>query len=243
MSNLIIFLFAGHLVGDFLLQNRDMAEAKSRVKTCLLHALIVASFTWLLIGAIYPKGVWLMVFLVFLTHLLIDTLKSFDKHESVRTFLVDQAAHGLVLIIIAGLFSQMSYACIWLHWIPMYMPFLIIIIGLVLCIWFGSVLISRAMAPITLELQEELSTGLKNGGRWIGQLERALTYLLVLSGNSGAIGFLFTAKSILRFGEIKKSGQRKEAEYIIIGTFMSFGWALLVAISIQKWLSSLQMVK
>lgn len=68
-------------------------------------------------------------------------------------------------------------------------------------------------------------------------MERALTYILVLSGNSSAIGFLFAAKSILRFGEIKEPGQQKEAEYIIIGTFASFGWALLVAILVKGWLT------
>jgi hypothetical protein len=41
---------------------------------------------------------------------------------------------------------------------------------------------------------------------------------------------LLAAESILRFGEIKEPSQRKVAEYIIIGTMMSFGWALLAAV-------------
>lgn len=43
------------------------------------------------------------------------------------------------------------------------------------------------------------------------------------------MGFLIAAKSILRFGEIKDARQRQEAESIIIGTFMSFGYGLLIA--------------
>jgi hypothetical protein len=43
------------------------------------------------------------------------------------------------------------------------------------------------------------------------------------------VGFLVAAKSILRIGEVKAPEQRKEAEYIIIGTLMSFGWGLLIA--------------
>ena len=239
MNDLIIFLLAGHLVGDFILQTNTMAEAKSSTKICILHAVIVSVFTWLLIGALAPKEIYVVIFLVFSTHFLIDIFKRYDKNKSVRVFIIDQIAHVLALIIIAKLFSGMSYKCVWINILPMYVALLVIIIGLILCIWFGSILISKAMKPIIAEVQNELSTGLKNGGKWIGQLERALTYLLVLSGNAGAIGFLFAAKSILRFGEIKDSEKRKEAEYIIIGTFMSFGWALFVSTLIKQWLSVL----
>jgi hypothetical protein len=71
--------------------------------------------------------------------------------------------------------------------------------------------------------------GLGRGGRYIGWLERSLVMTLLLIGQPSGIGFLFAAKSILRFGEIRDSHQRKVAEYIIIGTFLSFGWALLIS--------------
>jgi hypothetical protein len=75
---------------------------------------------------------------------------------------------------------------------------------------------------------EELD-GLRRGGRAIGWLERSLVMLLYLIGQPEGIAFLFAAKSILRFGEIKDAHWRKMTEYIIIGTFSSFGWALLTA--------------
>ena len=53
--------------------------------------------------------------------------------------------------------------------------------------------------------------------------------ILVLMGEPTGVGFLITAKSILRFGDVKESNQRKMTEYIIIGTFLSFSWALLVS--------------
>jgi hypothetical protein len=69
---------------------------------------------------------------------------------------------------------------------------------------------------------------------YIGWLERFLAMLLILIGQPTGIGFLIAAKSILRFGEIKESRHRKVAEYIIIGTFLSFGWALLMSVAMQK---------
>ncbi|MFO7738926.1 MAG: hypothetical protein R6V46_10655, partial [Desulfatiglandaceae bacterium] len=45
-----------------------------------------------------------------------------------------------------------------------------------------------------------------------------------------AIGFLIAAKSIFRFGEVSKPERRKEAEYILIGTMLSFLIAIVTGI-------------
>jgi len=54
----------------------------------------------------------------------------------------------------------------------------------------------------------------------------ALIFLFVSLGQPASIGFLVAAKSIFRFGELKDRGNRMEAEYITIGSLMSFGWAI-----------------
>jgi hypothetical protein len=45
---------------------------------------------------------------------------------------------------------------------------------------------------------------------------------------------LIAAKSIFRFGELKDSENRKEAEYILIGTFASFLFALVISLLIRR---------
>ncbi len=75
------------------------------------------------------------------------------------------------------------------------------------------------------------SRGLENGGRTIGQWERGLIFLFVMVNIPSAVGFLVTAKSIFRFGELTNSHNRKEAEYITIGTLMSFGIAFAVSLA------------
>ncbi|MEM8941694.1 MAG: DUF3307 domain-containing protein, partial [Pseudomonadota bacterium] len=67
--------------------------------------------------------------------------------------------------------------------------------------------------------------GRREGGYWIGILERALIYLFVMIGEPASIGFLVAAKSIFRIGEVKEAAQRKLAEYILIGTLASFAAA------------------
>ncbi|HTX78161.1 MAG TPA: hypothetical protein VMC62_00765, partial [Longilinea sp.] len=51
----------------------------------------------------------------------------------------------------------------------------------------------------------------------------------VITNQFSGIGFLVAAKSIFRFSEISKNEDRKEAEYIIIGTFASFLYAIIIS--------------
>ncbi len=74
---------------------------------------------------------------------------------------------------------------------------------------------------------------LENAGKYIGILERLFVYLFIISNHWEAIGFLLAAKSVFRFGDIKESRQRKMTEYILIGTLLSFGLAILVGMFTQ----------
>lgn len=78
--------------------------------------------------------------------------------------------------------------------------------------------------------------GLPRAGRWIGYLERSLVLTFVLLDALSAIGFLITAKSILRFGEISDPANRKGAEYILIGTLISFLWAIGLGLAVRQLL-------
>lgn len=80
---------------------------------------------------------------------------------------------------------------------------------------------------------EKLTTGnesLKDAGRYIGMLERMLVFVFIITNHWEAVGFLITAKSVFRFGDLKESKHRKLTEYILIGTLISFGIAILTGI-------------
>ena len=62
-------------------------------------------------------------------------------------------------------------------------------------------------------------------GRQIGLLERGLIFALILGGQPLGVGFLIAAKSVLRFGTASRD--QRSAEYVIIGTLASFGWAIV----------------
>ncbi len=68
-----------------------------------------------------------------------------------------------------------------------------------------------------------------NAGRIIGMLERIIIYIFVLAGQYAAIGFIIAAKSFTRFEQLK---QRSFAEYVLIGTFLSSVFAILISLLI-----------
>lgn len=76
----------------------------------------------------------------------------------------------------------------------------------------------------------EGNESLKDAGMYIGILERILVFVFVILDHWEAVGFLITAKSVFRFGDLKESKERKLTEYILIGTLISFGIAILVGI-------------
>ncbi|EPR73592.1 hypothetical protein ADIWIN_1622 [Winogradskyella psychrotolerans RS-3] len=71
---------------------------------------------------------------------------------------------------------------------------------------------------------------LKDAGNYIGVLERLLVFVFVVLGHWEAVGFLITAKSVFRFGDLTASKERKLTEYILIGTLISFGIAIITSL-------------
>ncbi|NMF33926.1 DUF3307 domain-containing protein [Flammeovirga yaeyamensis] len=71
---------------------------------------------------------------------------------------------------------------------------------------------------------------LVDAGQWIGILERILILTFVLNGDLRSIGFLLTAKSVFRFGDLKGGKDRQMTEYILIGTLISFSLAIFTGL-------------
>ncbi|MFS0886898.1 hypothetical protein [Aeromicrobium sp. 179-A 4D2 NHS] len=67
------------------------------------------------------------------------------------------------------------------------------------------------------------------GGRVIGPLERVMVFAFAIGGNYGGVAAILAAKGILRFPEISKDeGDGSRAEYVLVGSFVS--WFLALAL-------------
>ncbi|MFQ5864525.1 MAG: hypothetical protein ACE5IW_04770 [bacterium] len=84
------------------------------------------------------------------------------------------------------------------------------------------------------KFKELVESGLPNAGRYIGWLERTLVITFILVENYNGIGFILAAKGILRFGEIKESIDRKFAEYVILGTLLSFSLSFILGVIMRQ---------
>jgi hypothetical protein len=82
-----------------------------------------------------------------------------------------------------------------------------------------------------IESISDTTAELKNAGKLIGILERILVLTFVIIGKLEVVGFLIAAKSILRY----KDTNTIKTEYVLIGTMLSFGIAMLVGLVIGKF--------
>jgi hypothetical protein len=81
---------------------------------------------------------------------------------------------------------------------------------------------------------DDADNSLAHAGKWIGIAERIIVLILVLQNQYSAIGLLVAAKGIIRFSE--KDRQEIKTEYLVIGTLLSIGMAIVTGI-LMKWVA------
>lgn len=72
------------------------------------------------------------------------------------------------------------------------------------------------------------NVGMESAGKYIGIIERLLIFIFVLTGKFNVIGFIFTAKAIIRFPAARE--ELHFAEYFLVGTLTSFAYAVILSI-------------
>lgn len=236
---MIVFvkLILVHLAGDFILQPKSWVEEKEKQGiTSLklyLHGFIHGVLAWLVL---WDLRYWAVALSITIVHIGIDIVKLSFQKKSNRTgwFLVDQLLHVLSIVVLWYLFFN-PYISIgalvenqrfWIYLTAIL--FLTVVCGIVI-----QILLTNWTKDIYLDKEKSLP----NAGRYIGILERLLVFLFVVLGRWEAIGFLVAAKSVFRFGDLKDSRNRKLTEYILIGTLLSFGIAIVTGI-LTLYLSS-----
>jgi hypothetical protein len=243
-------LITAHLLADFVFQSNKDVENKKKPAVLGKHALLAAGLSYLLAG---DWQAWPVPAVIGLTHFLIDRVNAGLKQNSLRVFLLDQAAHLAVITVMAWL-SPTVFPVVseWVSlWGAGFTKALVIMAGLILTTQVGGVVVGIEVQPYLVDLtkpkgqenqsiiaaKKEAQRGLMKGGRVIGQSERGLIFFLAMIGKPEAVAFLIAAKSIFRFGELNDREHRAEAEYITIGTLMSFTWGLVAAWG-TWWLAS-----
>lgn len=222
MIETFLALLLGHVLGDFVVQTRAMVENKARARMFLLHGVMVLIMTMAATGQIAR---WELLALA-AAHMAIDAVKTYLAPHNIAAFLTDQGAHLITLIAAAALVPDLWATGLWatLPALPdNLIALMALLTGAIIATRAGGFAVGLLMAPMATQID---ANGLPSGGKLIGLLERGLIYVMILAGQPAGIGFLIAAKSVLRF---EATSDEKKAEYVIIGTLASFGWAMITA--------------
>ncbi|KAA5804477.1 DUF3307 domain-containing protein [Alkalicaulis satelles] len=254
MLETALALLAAHALADFVLQFNWIIANKRKPWAFALHALIVgvtaAAALGLWLGT--PGEVWAAVGLVLVSHALVDGLKTWGRmpgfiarilepqgapgpRRKFAAFSLDQLAHLGFIALAAFAFPNAFAMGEWAWRLPdagagLAMAYALGA-GFIIATRTGqfaiALFIERFELPDLETTDPSADQGLKEGGAWIGLLERTAVFVLVLAGQFAAIGFLIAAKSVLRF---QYARDRSHSEYVIIGTLASFSWAAGAAV-------------
>lgn len=249
-ASLLVRLLIAHCLTDFFLQP-DKWVTQKRIKGwgskyLWYHGLVTGLVAWILLGSLC---LWWAALFILITHIIIDgvKLKSEKRVSGLSLFLADQLSHIIIIVL--------AWMMVINGWSRMYMTAretllnyhnLLRVLGYLIMTGPVGYIIQFLTRKWLYEINPEDS--LQNAGKWIGILERILTLTFVFINQFGAIGFLITAKSLLRVidkpdkpnGEptlIKPFSSRKRTEYVLIGTFLSFSIAILTGLIINRLLS------
>lgn len=227
-------LILAHLLGDFLLQPTAWVNHKEKKKAkspaLYLHLLVHGVLILILLGF----GFWILAIVLTILHGLVDLTKLYFQKSATKTawFFIDQLAHFISILSIWWLFFRPEISLEWTPSIWIYATALLLITQV------AGIAIQVGLSNWSKDLDLSQESSLKNAGKYIGILERLFVFAFVILGKWEAIGFLLAAKSVFRFGDLRKAKDRKLTEYILIGTLLSFGISIGIGI-LTRWLLTL----
>ncbi|WP_313113198.1 DUF3307 domain-containing protein [Aequorivita sediminis] len=233
IKELLLLQFIAHLCLDYFFQTNKLAKQKNTIgfKSPFLywHALVCFVLSWLF--SLQVEFVWAAA-IITVTHFLIDGFKRYlnnSKYLGRYAFFVDQALHLIILTVVVLLFDK------W-HGIDPFVinfidsKYLLIIAGYLVCLKPANIFIREVFRATDIQVSSD--NEMPNAGKVIGVLERILTLTLIIVSQYSAVGFLIAAKSILRY----RNDETLKTEYVLIGTMLSFGIAVIAGIIINLFL-------
>lgn len=221
-------LILSHLITDFILQPKSWVDDRNKKHFAsgrlYLHGFVTALLAWMMMGWQY----WLAALVILITHTLIDGWKSYQKPKIVY-FLIDQLLH-LLIILGCWYFTFIKWSDVQLAWQQ---------INAQSAVWKTITAFVFLTAPagiligqLTKQWRDKIpdAESHANAGKWIGMVERIIILVFVLQSQYSAIGLLVAAKGIIRFNE--KDRPEIKTEYLVIGTLMSIGLAIITGLAI-----------
>ncbi len=237
-------LIIAHLLADFFLFTGKWIQERDRNRFRSWHLYVHGLIHFISLMLFVPHVDFLGYAAgITLSHIIIDGLKPDSDRASGKTwiFIGDQLLHLMVLMIAWGMYADIRLGNIigqypFVHWE--------ILIGFVLLTNPVRFLIGSLMSNFSQSMETNPSSemqsfkGMVNAGTWIGIIERVLILIFILADQWGAIGAMLGAKSIFRFGDLTRAKDLHLTEYVLIGTMLSYGIAIITGLVLKGFLFS-----
>lgn len=221
-------LFLAHLIGDFLLQPKRWVIHKeaNKIASKYLYLHIIVHFVVIMV-LIWDLKYLKLALIIAISHYIIDLAKLYAdplfKNKNIP-FFIDQFLHigvlyacayfGNLIEHTAALFEQLDWS---------------LVTSIVFVSFPSAIIMAKLLEGMSDKIELDHKS-LPNAGKYIGIIERLFVLVFIILGRWEAIGLLITAKSVFRFNDLKQSNSRKLTEYILIGTLLSFGLAIVTGI-------------
>lgn len=228
MIELLIPLLLAHFLGDFVFQSSNWVADKETkgLKSKYFWFHIVIHLVLMVLFTNFKVTLIPLLLGITISHIIIDFLKIKLQRQfsSILLFFIDQVLHLLVIGLAAGVYQTID----WMTIFPNQEKALVLALAFVLLTYVTGVVMKVFLSR--WEFTDFEGDSLKNAGWYIGVLERLFIFGFVFLNYWAGIGFLIAAKSIFRFSDLSRAKDRKLTEYVLIGTLLSYGIALLIAL-------------
>jgi hypothetical protein len=227
---MIIFtkLLLAHLIGDFVFQPTRWLIHKeaNKARSGFLYVHIAIHFALIML-LLWDLSFWKLALIIAVSHYLIDLGKLYANSlfkNKLIPFTIDQLLHLAVLFVCAfygNLWETTTTLVEEINWS--------LVTAIVFVTFPSAIIMSKLLENMSDQIELDHKS-LPNAGKYIGIIERLFVLIFIILGRWEAIGLLITAKSVFRFNDLKESNSRKLTEYILIGTLLSFGLAVLAGL-------------
>jgi hypothetical protein len=229
MNTLLILQFSAHLLADFNFQPQTWCDLKNNdtaIGSVYFYHIAVVFACSLVFS--FSAVFWWAALLIAALHFLLDVTKSYLFRKGIKEnylFFLDQILHIIIITAVVYLFSGKE---------QIQFPFFItlntafILFAIIVSSKSSNIFIKQYMeANDIISSDKGGNDNLLKAGRVIGFLERFVSFILISFNQFEAVGFIIAAKSILRF----KDTDTAKTEYLLIGSLLSFGIAILLGIA------------
>jgi len=222
-------ILLAHVFTDFIFQPDPLIENKGKGTVLLVHSLIFFLLSVVILLPTFSYQTVIALVFLALFHGLVDYYKNLMQKRTGKShwghFLGDQVIHLLGIGAVV-FYLDKRYLHAWVDVLSTYWakpPVFLFVSLFVLIVFGGSFFTGILCQGFRGSLSSEKKPGIERAGRYIGIVERSLVLTAVLFGKMEFIGYIFAAKSIARYPEMKEGSHF--AEYYLIGTLTSIAIA------------------